>query len=116
MMVGWCRIGTDLRVKGRVQIYDLTPKSDHHFANHVIGADAQSLAGDLHGQMPVPEMPGDAHQVCAARGHNFEQRLRRGANEQVPAALDLETVTLDQVMCPRQIEKVGLSRVCNEAD
>src|SRR5437879_3487711 len=66
--------------------------------------------------MPVAEVPGDPQQICVIGGHDFKQRLGGGANADIAAALELETITLDQVMCPGQIKEKGLSRIGDEAD
>src|SRR6266513_5327891 len=96
-------IRAGFRVEGRLQMDDLATKAGYHLRNHAIGADAQSLAGDLHRQMPIAEVPGDPQQIWVARGDDLKQRLGSSANTNIAAALELETVSLDQMMRPRQV-------------
>src|SRR5271166_185665 len=116
MMVGGAGIGAGFRVEGGLQSGDLAAEAGHHFSNHMIGADAQSLAGNLHRQMSVAEVPGNPQQICVSGSHNFGDRLGGGANVKITAAFELETVTVDQVMWSRQIEKIGLARSGDEPD
>src|SRR5437667_356880 len=66
--------------------------------------------------------PGDQSIEAAAeaplphRGRGCLAQLGGGANADIAAALELETITLDQVMCPGQIKEKGLSRIGDEAD
>jgi hypothetical protein len=89
-------IGADFWIERRLQIDNLASEPRHHFCNHMVGANAQSLAGDLHGQMPIAEMPGNTQKVRGTGGRDFEQRLSGGADPKVAAALQFETVTLSQ--------------------
>src|SRR5271166_1935193 len=116
MMVGGAGIGAGFRVEGGLQSGDLAAEAGHHFSNHMIGADAQSLAGDLHRQMPVAEVPCNAQQICVTGGDDFKQRLSGGANAKIAAALQFETITLDEMMGARQVEQIGLPRSRHEAN
>ena len=101
-------IGADFRVERRLEPGDPAAEPRHHLGDDMVGADAQPLAGDLQRQMPVAEMPGDAQQIGRTVGRDLEDRLGGGAHPQIAAAVEFETVALDQVMRPRQIEQKGL--------
>src|ERR1700730_3728598 len=87
-------IGADFWIERRLQIDNLASELRHHFGNHMVGANAQSLAGDLHGQMPIAEMPGNTQKVRGTGGRGFEQRVRGGGGPQGSAAPPFDTRTL----------------------
>jgi len=49
----------------------------HHVFDHMIAADAKTLADDLRRQMPVAEVPGDPHEMVRIGAANFHQRFGR---------------------------------------
>jgi len=46
-------IGTDFRIEGGLEASDSAAKAGHHVGDDVIGANVQSLPGDLKRQMSV---------------------------------------------------------------
>ncbi len=111
MMVGRAGIGADLRVERGFDPGNGAPQSRHHIGDDVIRSNAQPLAGDLKWQVSVAEVPSDPQQVRPIDRLDFQKRLRRRANAEVPAGVELKTVAVDEVTHPRQIEKKGLSRI-----
>lgn len=116
MMMGSPRIGADFGIEGGFEPGDTATEAGHHIGDHVIRADAQPVAGDLQRQMPVAEMPGNPQQIRPIDRLDLQQRLGGGANAQITAAVELETVALDEMMRPGQIEEKGLTRIGDEAD
>lgn len=109
-------ICADFRIERGFEPGDLTPEPSHHLGDDVVRANAQALAGDLQRQMPIAEMPGNPQQIDTIGGLDFEDRLGCGADTEKAAAVELETVALGKVMCPRQIEQKGLARIGDKAD
>jgi hypothetical protein len=116
MMVGRAAIGADFRVEGSIEPGDTAAEPGYHIGDDVIRSNAQPLAGDLKRQVPVAEVPSDPQQVRPIDRLDFQKRLRRRANAEIPAGVELKTVAVDEVTRPRQIEKKGLSRIGDEAD
>ena len=73
-------VGAALRVERRLDRHDARAQSFRHVLDHRIAADAQSLRGQLGRQVPVAEMPGDAHEGERVGGADFGERLGRGHN------------------------------------
>ena len=110
-------IGADFGVEGRFEPSDPAAEPGHHLGDHMVGADAQPLAGDLQRQMPVAEVPGDAQQVGRDRRPLFRRPAPAAARDpEIAAAVEFETVALDQVMRPRQVEQIGFARIGDQAD
>ena len=72
-----------------------------------IAADAQRLRRHLGRQVPVAEMPGDAHEGERVGGADFGERLGRGQNLDEAAVLEPEAVAAAQHRRLRQVEQEG---------
>src|SRR5260370_8022178 len=55
-----------------------------HLFEHVVAADAQFVANDLHIGMPVADVPGEPRQLVRACGGDFEQRPRLSGHPHDP--------------------------------
>jgi len=84
---------------------DLAAKPRHHFLDHMVAADAQASAGDLHGQVPVAEMPGELQEMIRPFGADLAQRLGRADNLDEASILQLHRVACAQRHGFRQVEQ-----------
>jgi hypothetical protein len=116
MMVSAAGVGADFRVEGGIEPRETAAEPDYHIGDDVIRSNAQPLAGDLKRQVSVAKMPSDPQQVRPIDRLDFEKRLRRRANAEISAGVELKSIAVDEAMRPRQIEKKGLSRIGDEAD
>ena len=101
-------VGAGFGVEGRLQASDPSAEPRNHFGDDVIGANSQSLTGNLQRQMPIAEVPGDAQQICRFSRFDFKNWLGGGADPQIATAVEFEAVAVEQVMRPRQVEEIGL--------
>src|ERR1700758_4904454 len=53
-------VSSGLRVEGRIMPDQAAAEGGHHFGNDRVGANAQAATSNLHRQVPIAEMPGDA--------------------------------------------------------
>ena len=110
------RIGAAFGVERRLDLNDAAAQSLHHVLDDVIAPDADGLRHDLRRQMAIAEMPGDAQQAWPIRGFDIEVWLRRRAHDDKAAGVELEAVTLGEMLRARQIEEKGRTRIGDEAD
>src|SRR5216683_2735822 len=85
-------IGASFRIEWRVDAADFRAEPRHHVDDHLVPADAQTRAGDLHRQMAVAEMPGDTCKLRAVAAGDLGERLGGGTDGEIAAALELEPV------------------------
>lgn len=71
------RIGAAFRIERRFDFKHPRTKSACHIRNHMITPDTQRFRHDLRRQMPVAQMPRDAHEMMCILAAYFEQRLGR---------------------------------------
>jgi hypothetical protein len=109
-------IGTDFRIEGGLNASDSAAKAGHHVGDDVIGANAQSLPGDLKRQMSVTEMPCDPQQGRPIGRLDFKNRLGRSAHTDKATGIQLEPVAIGQMMRPREVEEKALPGVAGKPD
>jgi hypothetical protein len=68
-------IGAAFGIERRFNNDDPRAEATHHVLDHMIAANAETLADNLGRQMTVAEMPGDTHQMMRIGAANFHQRL-----------------------------------------
>src|SRR5215471_7452704 len=103
MLMSPGKIGAAFRVERRLQLGDPAAEPGYHL-------------GDLHGQMPVAEMPCNPQQIRRLASCDLEDRLGGGADADIAAAFELQAIAVDQVMRARQIEQIALPRTGDKAD
>ena len=105
MMVMSAGVGPGLRVERSLDMVHMPTEPPDHFLDDVIGANAQMLAEDLHRQMPVAEMPCDAHQVAVLVRVDVEQRLGPRDHAHDAAIVQHHAVAVAQPDRLRQVEQ-----------
>src|SRR5271166_2672408 len=115
MGAGDC-ISADLGVKRSFQRAQPPTKTGHHLGNDMVGPDTQPLARDLQRQVAVAKMPRDAKQSLVVLRGDFENWLGRSADPDIAAAIELKTVVLGEMRCPRQVEQKCLAGIGNETN
>lgn len=116
MMMSGAGIGTDFRIEGSLEASDSAAEAGHHIGDDVIGANAESLPGDLKRQMPVAQMPGDPQQICPISCLDLENWLWRSAHADKATGIQLEAVPVCQMMCSGEIEEKALAGVGGKPD
>jgi hypothetical protein len=107
-------IRTTLGIERRFDLDHAGAEAAHHLLDHVVAADAQTLGHDLHRQMAVAEMPGDADEMHGIAGADFEQRLGRGDHLDQPPVLQHQRVATAQRDDVGQVEQeLQPARACH---
>ena len=70
-------VGAALGVEGCLDRADLAAEARYHLLDHVVAADAQARAHDLHRQVAVAEVPGELKQVIRTLGADLAERFGR---------------------------------------
>ncbi len=83
---------------------DVPAQTLDHFFDDMVGADADAVTQQLHGQMPVAEMPGDADQFAVFVRVDLHQLFRLGADSHDPG-FDHQPVAVAQANGLRQVDQ-----------
>ena len=75
VMSGTRSVGTGFRIERRLDRFDMSAETLDHLLDHVVGTDPNAIPKQLHGQMPVSQMPCDPHKFAIVMSVNFQQRF-----------------------------------------
>jgi len=105
MIMAAAGIGAAFRIERRVDLDHPGAKPLGHVGDDMIVTNAQGFAQNLRRQMPIAEMPGDAHQMMRIVAADLDERLGRGDDLDKPAIVQHQRVAAAQRNCLRQIEQ-----------
>jgi hypothetical protein len=116
VMTGARGVGSGFGVEWRVDRFDMTAEAFDHVPDHVVGTDPDSIAKQLHRQMTIAEMPGDANQFAVVVTVNFQQRLGPRADLDDPAFFKSEPIAIAQPHRLRKVDQQLLTRLRRQND
>jgi hypothetical protein len=94
-----------LRIKRRVEGSEQRPEPPQHVLDHMIAANTQPVAHDLHLDVPVADVPGESRQRMAVGSDDFDQRLGTADDPHDAAIVEQKTVAVAQSDDLRQVEQ-----------
>src|SRR5260370_30657547 len=84
---------------------ELRAEAVEHMLDHMVGPNAENLVPHFSRQMPVSEVPSQAHELVGISVPNFDNMLRSGLNHQPPAIFKLQTISISPRTPFRQLQK-----------
>ena len=116
MMVPTTRIRAALRIERRLHRVRMPAQAVYHVRDHVVGADPDAVAQQLHGQVAVAQVPGDAHQLRRGVGVDFQQRFGLGDHADDAAIVQAQPVAVPQAYSLWQVEQEFVARLGGQYD
>ncbi len=104
VMAGAPRVRTGLRIEWGMDRIDMAAETFDHLCDNVIGSNADAIAQQLHRQMAIAEMPGDANEFAGPMGVDFQQLLGLGTNPD-DAGLHHQSIAVAKPYCLRQVDQ-----------
>src|SRR5688572_2150266 len=101
-------VGARLGLEGPLHMLDPCTEVAHHVLEHVVAKDAQEAFADLHRNVSVTEVIGDARQ---ARRVDVRELLRRGRDLEYAAVGSAYAIASAQHEAARQHEADFLARI-----
>src|SRR5262245_65616164 len=89
------RIGTPFRIEGTFQPAHAGAQARNHGGDDMVFADVEGSLGDLAGEMPVAQMPGDPRQGPRIATGDLQQALGRGLDGDNAPILQPDAVARD---------------------
>jgi hypothetical protein len=108
VMVVSAGVGSGFGIECRLDRIDLPGESLNHRSDHVIRADADALAEQLHGQVAVAEMPGDPRSLSGIRRSDLHERFGSRTHPH-DAAIDRKSVAIAEAHRLGKVEQEILS-------
>jgi hypothetical protein len=90
------RVRTGFRIERRFDRLDVPAQTFNHVLDHMIGANSDPVAKQLHRQMAIAQMPRDTHQLAIVMRVDFQQRFRPGSDADHAAALQRQPIPVAQ--------------------
>lgn len=87
-------IGATFRIESSEDRRDRCTEPLQHFLDDVIITDTQPIAEELSRQMPVAEVPSDAHEIGRAHGSNFQEALGNSLDQDQAPVLKLKGIAV----------------------
>ncbi len=98
-------VGAVLGIERRFDRRQPRAKPSQHVFDHVVTPDAQPVAGDLHVDVPVADMPRKPRQLTRIRRRDLDKRLGAPDNPDDAAIVKNEAIAVMQGCGLRQIEQ-----------
>src|SRR5262245_31673046 len=76
-----------------------------HLLDHVIGPNAKNLIANFSRQMPISQIPREAHELVGVLMPDFDDKLRGGFDLQEPSVFKLQGISIGHGNRSRKIEK-----------
>jgi hypothetical protein len=105
-----------LRIERRVEGSQPSAEPPQHVLDHMIAANTQPVADDLHLDVPVADVPGEPRQRMAVGRGDFDQRFRAADDPNDAAIVEHKTVAVAQSDHLRQIEQKRRPAVAGQND
>jgi hypothetical protein len=102
--LGMLPVSAGLRIERRVHGRKARAEPTQHALDHMVAANAQPIADNLHIDMTVADMPGESRQLVTVRRGNFDQRLGPADDAHNAAVVEREAVAVAQRGRLRQVE------------
>jgi hypothetical protein len=116
MAVRMLRVGALLRIERRFHRRKPGAEPAQHVLDHMVAANAQPIADDLHVDMPVADVPGEPRQLVAVGSGNFGQRLRQADDAHNAAVVEHEAVAIMKGHRLLQVEQKGGAPLAGQND
>jgi len=95
----------DLRLEGGLDVGHEPTETNHHVLKHMIAADAQPIAEDLHIRVPIAQMPGQANEIKRMTAFDLGEQFDTTADAHDRSIVEHKTVAVPQVGRVRQIQQ-----------
>ena len=116
MAVAASRVGPAFWIERRLDRHHPSAETRHHRLDHVIAPDAQPFAHELHRQVAVAEVPGNADRRRGIGAGDLGQGFGRSHDLDQVACVEQERVAASQRHSLGQIEQEGRAADAAHAD
>jgi hypothetical protein len=98
-------VGAALGIKRRFDRRQPCAEPAQHILDDVIAPDAQPVANDLHVDVTITNVPGEARQIVAVRGGDFNERLGPSDDPDDRAVVEHQAIAIAERSSLRKIEQ-----------
>src|SRR6266850_384955 len=99
-----------------VQLDEVRSEATKHVLDDMVRPDAKKLVPDLRRQMPVSQMPGEAHELLGVVMPDFDDQLRRGSDPEPSPVVELQAIAVRHCDRLLKIEQDVFPLIDGQAD
>src|SRR5262245_20115671 len=116
VMTAIAAVGTPFRLERGLQLQKLRSGAMEHLLDHMIGPNAKNPIANFSRQMPISQMPGEAHELVGIFMPDFDDEFRGSFDLQQPSVFKLQSISIDHGNRFRKIEKHILALIRRQAN
>ena len=116
VMVAVVAIGATLGLERDVYFRELGPEAAEHLLDDMVGANAENLASNFSRQMPVSEVPSQAHKLVGIFVPNFDNMLCSSLNHEPSPIFKLQTISVSHGNGFRKVQENIFACVSSQAN
>jgi hypothetical protein len=116
VMAGVTVVGAAFGLEGGAQLYKNRSGPMQHVLDYMIRPDAKNSLSNFSRQMPISQMPSQAHKLVGIFVRDFHNKLRSGPNLQPSAIFKLQAVSVGHRDRLRKIEEDVFTLICRQAN
>lgn len=116
VMLAVTAVRSTFRLEGDVHFRELCAEAAEHVLDDMVGPNAKNLVPNFSWQMPVSEMPSQAHKLVWIFVPNFDNRLGSSLNHQPSPIFKLQTISIGHRNRFRKVQKDIFAFVRTEAN
>ncbi len=105
MMIAGVAVRAAFRLERGLHLHKRRSEAVEHLLNHMVRADAKNLITNFSGQMPISQMPGNAHELMGIFVPDFDKGLRSGLDFQQSPVFKLQRIPIRHRNCFREVKK-----------
>jgi hypothetical protein len=95
----------DLWLEGGLYVGHEPAETGYHLFKHMIAADTQLVAENLHVRVPIAQVPGQAEEIKCVSAFDLGERFNTAAHAHDRSIVEDETVAIPQYSRVRQIKQ-----------
>ena len=80
VMVALAAVSAAFGLEGGLHLYELRSQAVEHILDHMVGPNAKNLVSNFSRQMPISQVPSNAHKLIGIFMPDFDNGLSSGLN------------------------------------
>ena len=116
VVMGVTAVSAAFGLKGNQYLYKICTEAMEHLLDNMIGSDAENLVSNFSRQMPISQMPSQAHELIRIFVPDFDYRLRSSLNFEPPPIFKLQAISICHRDRSRKVEKDIFALICSQAN
>jgi hypothetical protein len=115
-MVAVAGVSATLGLERDPDPYKICSETKEHILDHVVRPNAKNLVLNFGRQMPISQVPGQAHQLDRMSVSDFDNILRRGLNLEPSAIFELQAISVGHSNRLGKVEQDILALIPSQAN